>query len=202
VSSLCLAHHAVRLWRSPRRWPREATNPVQIRWKSHVSFPLSEVRWPSLIRRNRSTHMMWCNTLQHTWCDATHCNIPHRVMSMCGLEVSHTYDIHFTRHDPVPQWVMSHTSRSMYMSCICVTYRPYIFMTRHDSVPQWVMSHMTWLDMPRYPGHSRVSCICVTWARSLLQNIVSFIGLFCKRDHVHVWTGLESHVYAMYMCDL
>jgi len=31
----------------------EATNPVQIRWKSHVSFPLSEGRWPSLIRRNR-----------------------------------------------------------------------------------------------------------------------------------------------------
>jgi len=50
---LCLAHHAVRLWRSPRRWPRGATNPVQIRWKSHVSFPLSWGRWPSLIRRNR-----------------------------------------------------------------------------------------------------------------------------------------------------
>jgi len=41
-------------WRSPRRWPGEATNPVQIRWKSHVSFPLSWGRWPSLIRRNRS----------------------------------------------------------------------------------------------------------------------------------------------------
>jgi len=53
VSSLCLAHHAVRLWRSPRRWSRGATNPVQIRWKSHVSFPLSQGRWPSLIRRNR-----------------------------------------------------------------------------------------------------------------------------------------------------
>jgi len=46
-------HHAVRLWRSPRRWPRGATNPVQIRWKSHVSSPLSWGRWPSLIRRNR-----------------------------------------------------------------------------------------------------------------------------------------------------
>ena len=41
MSLLCLAHHAVRLWRSPRRWPRGATNPVQIRWKSYVSFPLS-----------------------------------------------------------------------------------------------------------------------------------------------------------------
>jgi len=41
VSSLCPAHHAVRFWRSPRRWPRGATNPVQIRWKSHVFFPLS-----------------------------------------------------------------------------------------------------------------------------------------------------------------
>jgi len=30
VSSMCLAHHAVRLWCSPRRWPRGSTNPVQI----------------------------------------------------------------------------------------------------------------------------------------------------------------------------
>ena len=74
VSSLCLAHHAVRLWRSPRRGSRGATNPVQIRWKSHVSFPLSEGRSPSLIRRNRwlSTektaiyYITHCNTLQHT----------------------------------------------------------------------------------------------------------------------------------------
>ena len=43
MSLLCLAHHAVRLWRSPRRWPRGATNPVQ---KSHVSFPLSLGTWP------------------------------------------------------------------------------------------------------------------------------------------------------------
>jgi len=48
-SLLSFAHHAVRLWRSPRRWPRGATNPVQIRWKSHVSFPLSWGRWLSLI---------------------------------------------------------------------------------------------------------------------------------------------------------
>jgi len=53
VSLLCLAHHVVRLWRSPRRWPCEATNPVQIRWISHVSFPLFCGRWLSLIRRNR-----------------------------------------------------------------------------------------------------------------------------------------------------
>ena len=26
---------------------------MQIRWKSHVSFPLSEGRWPSLIKQNR-----------------------------------------------------------------------------------------------------------------------------------------------------
>jgi len=31
VSWLCLAHHAVRLWRSPRRWPHGATKHVQIR---------------------------------------------------------------------------------------------------------------------------------------------------------------------------
>jgi len=37
VSFLCLAHHAVRLWRSPRRWSRGVTNP----WKSDVSFLLS-----------------------------------------------------------------------------------------------------------------------------------------------------------------
>ena len=53
VSLLCLAHHGMRLWRSPRRWPCGATNSVQIRRKSHVSFPHSWGRWPSLIRRNR-----------------------------------------------------------------------------------------------------------------------------------------------------
>jgi len=57
VSFLCLAHHAVRLRRSPRRWPRGATNPVQIRWKSHVSFSLSWGRWTSLIRRIRLWHV-------------------------------------------------------------------------------------------------------------------------------------------------
>ena len=53
MSLLCLAHHAVRLWRSPRRWPRGATNPVQNRWKFHVSFPLSWRRWPFSIKQNR-----------------------------------------------------------------------------------------------------------------------------------------------------
>ena len=43
----------MRLWRSPICWPRGATNPVQIRWKSYVSFPLSWGRCPSLMRRNR-----------------------------------------------------------------------------------------------------------------------------------------------------
>jgi len=47
----------MRLWRSPRRWSSGATIPMQIRWKSHVSFPLSEGRWPSLIRRNRYPFM-------------------------------------------------------------------------------------------------------------------------------------------------
>ena len=56
MSLLCLVHHVVLLWRSPRRWSRGATNPVQIRWKSHVSFPLSWGRWPSLIRRIRLGH--------------------------------------------------------------------------------------------------------------------------------------------------
>jgi len=37
-----------------RRWPRRATNPVQICWKSYVSFLLSWERWPSLIRQNCS----------------------------------------------------------------------------------------------------------------------------------------------------
>ena len=41
------------LWRSPRRWPHWVMKPMQIRWKSHVSFPVSWGRWPSLIRRNR-----------------------------------------------------------------------------------------------------------------------------------------------------
>ena len=43
----------MRFWCSPRRLPRGATIPVQIRWKSHVSFPFCLGRWPSLIRRSR-----------------------------------------------------------------------------------------------------------------------------------------------------
>jgi len=34
---------------------------VQIRWKSHVSFPLSWGRWPSLIRRNSLVMMPLCS---------------------------------------------------------------------------------------------------------------------------------------------
>jgi len=40
-------------------------NPVQIRWKSHVSFPLSEGRWPSLIRRICSSHATSFPRQQH-----------------------------------------------------------------------------------------------------------------------------------------
>jgi len=47
VSSLCLAHHAVRLWSSPTRWPRGATNHVQIRWRCAHFLPSIQVRWPS-----------------------------------------------------------------------------------------------------------------------------------------------------------
>jgi len=58
----------VRLWRSPRRWPRGATNPVQIHWKSHVFFPLSWGRWPSIIRRNR---WLWALCSAFTPADTT-----------------------------------------------------------------------------------------------------------------------------------
>jgi len=38
VPLLCFAHHAVRLWCAPRRWPCGATSPVQICWKLYT-FP-------------------------------------------------------------------------------------------------------------------------------------------------------------------
>ena len=63
----------MRLWRSPRRWPRGATNPVQIRWKSHVSFPFFEGRWPSLIRWNRS-----CLHVRSQGCTYTPAGLPVR----------------------------------------------------------------------------------------------------------------------------
>jgi len=47
VSFLCLAHHVVRLWCSPRRWPRGATNPVKIHWNYLFFLPLFQGRWPS-----------------------------------------------------------------------------------------------------------------------------------------------------------
>ena len=60
MSLLCLAHHAVRLWSSPRRWPRGATNILQIRWKC-AHFLLSiQGRWPSLIRQIRYGSLVSC----------------------------------------------------------------------------------------------------------------------------------------------
>jgi len=54
VSLLCRDHHAVHLWCSPRRWPRGATNQVQIHWICSHFLPPFQGRWPLLIRRNRS----------------------------------------------------------------------------------------------------------------------------------------------------
>ena len=59
MSLLCLAHHAVRLWRSPRRWPL-AERPTPCRFVGNLtfSFPVSLGRWwPSLIRRNRLNYL-------------------------------------------------------------------------------------------------------------------------------------------------
>jgi len=44
---MCLAHHTVCLWCSPRRWPLGATNPVQIHWNSARFLPLFQGRWLS-----------------------------------------------------------------------------------------------------------------------------------------------------------
>ena len=63
ASLLCLAHHAVRLWCSPIPWSRGAINSVQIHWDCPLFFSSFQRRWPSLIRRNRSTTL--CNS-QHT----------------------------------------------------------------------------------------------------------------------------------------
>ena len=119
MSLLCLAHHAVRLWRSPRRYPRGATNPVQISWKSHVFFPLSWGRWPSLIRRNRShrtvymyiittVHLDFFRALQVSRPDTqAHIRVPHmQCVRVCVH--AHTQHIHINplqkigRHFPCP----------------------------------------------------------------------------------------------------
>jgi len=53
VSLLCLVRYSVRLACSPTSWPRQAISPVQIRWSSYVSFPLSSERWSFLIIQKR-----------------------------------------------------------------------------------------------------------------------------------------------------
>ena len=68
MSLLCRAHHAVHLWCSPRRWPRRATNQVQIHWICSHFLSSFQGRWPLLIRWNRSlshtnTHI---NTYTHS----------------------------------------------------------------------------------------------------------------------------------------
>ena len=52
VSLLFLAHHAVRLWCSPRRWHHGATNPEQIHWNYSKSLLSFQGTWPSLTRGN------------------------------------------------------------------------------------------------------------------------------------------------------
>jgi len=64
--------------------------PVQIRCKSHVSFPLSEGRWLSLIRRNRSQDLegnVWDSSSQNChlklWIHENALTIP--TVSVIGL---------------------------------------------------------------------------------------------------------------------
>jgi len=63
VSLLCLAHHAVRLWRSPRCWPPGATNPVQIRWKSESCFLPCFLGKMTVFDKTESLVMMPCAAL-------------------------------------------------------------------------------------------------------------------------------------------
>jgi len=60
---------------SPRCWPRQAMKPVQFRWRSHVSFPLSQAwgRWPeSLFLSPRCCPRSRCAPKTHWMTDKTH----------------------------------------------------------------------------------------------------------------------------------
>jgi len=91
VSWLCLAHHAVRLWCSPRRWPHRAFNTVQIRCLD--AFVLGKLGFfdktnPLLTTQRgqrlgkRPRYAMFCCMLQ---CAAVCCSVLQCVAVCCSV---------------------------------------------------------------------------------------------------------------------
>jgi len=112
-------------------------------------------------------------------------------------------------------WLVPYVTCVWRNSLICVTCDITHWHMWHDSC---IYAYVTWL-MPLCMTHSRVwhdsfmsarraSFICVTCYvtdRSLLQNIVSFIGLFCKRVLPFICATWPIHMCDMthsYMCDM
>jgi len=124
------------------------------------------------------THVwMRHNSFLHEWVMShIHMNESCRTFT-CMSHVTHTHE-----------WVMSHIH--MNESCHVYTWMSHVTsqVRGHLFLHLWDMTHLHIRDTTSVPRH--VTYSYVTWYpsygglfyRALLQNIVSFIGLFCKRD--------------------
>jgi len=117
VSSMCLAHHAVHLWCSPRRWPRWETKPVQIYWNC-ATFPFLVPGKMAVFDKTKSLIANWvqwkiyyaCSTPQvccvhHALCCYFCCSVnPEKTSLMWSWvffeteRVQMLSGIHFTKH--------------------------------------------------------------------------------------------------------
>jgi len=106
ASLLCLARYSVRLCCSPRCWPCQAVNPSQIIWNSHVAFPLSWGRWPSLTKQN-------CSCARRTR-DCMSC-MHHSMISSCSISQIHSQPCICIRINNVRSYSLN--------ICLCVCLR-------------------------------------------------------------------------------
>ena len=174
MSLLCLAHHVVRLWCSPRRWPRGTTNLVQIRWKSHVSFPLSWGRWPSLIRRNRYFRFLSRSLARSLSASLSTLSLLRPLFLLPSL--SHT---HIHPHTHKNMLINKHTHAQTFMNAHIHTLKH--TYARNSVSKSWCGTHCRSRPM--------------AWAiLIMIRHKISFVGV------AHLTRGGRSCSWALYRC--
>jgi len=140
-----------------------------------------------------------CNTLQHT---ATHCNTLQHPATHCNT-LQHTAAHCNTLQDPMGFAAFAPTPQ--FSSFLGRFWGVVPNLAFHKAVPPWIWTKLfghgdakvggkgtatrrgcrikhNWLQEPIEGLDWRCQWLLPKY-RSLLQNIVCFIGLFCKRDH-------------------
>jgi len=125
-----------------------------------------------------------CNTQQHT---ATHCNTLQRAAMHCSRvdtgaarprDIQKSHALHHTApHCTTRHHTATHCSTLQQPSAHCST-------LQHTASHCITLQHRSTHTVRKYTISGMCACLCkrILFYRALLQNIVSFTGLFCKRD--------------------